>query len=52
MSFLGWVDKATWQSLRTGKLDKGHQLVPIEQGHGVVMKNSNLGHGSLIKNMA
>jgi hypothetical protein len=37
MPFLGWVDKATWRSLGTCKLDKVHQLVPIEQGHGLVL---------------
>jgi hypothetical protein len=52
ITFLGWVDKTTLRSSRTGKLEWRHQLAPIEQGHGVIMKNSNLGHGSLIENMA
>jgi hypothetical protein len=41
MPFLGWVDKATWRFLRIGKLDKGHQLVPIEQGHDLGWKYDN-----------
>jgi hypothetical protein len=36
---LGW--QSNMMILKTGKLDKGHQLVPIEQGHGLRWKYDN-----------